>query len=66
MEAGWLDPVEHENSLDFYTNVVLSRIPTAGEPAQHVAANILTVRFPRSPRSLTFIELQYSEPIRPS
>ena len=58
--AGWLDPVEHQRALDFYTNVVLPWVPTAGEPAQNVAANILTVRFPRSPRSLTFIEISYS------
>ena len=58
--AGWLDPVEHKRSLDFYTNVVLPWVPTAGEPAEDVAANVLIVRFPRSPRALTFIEIVYA------
>ena len=58
--AGWLDPVGHQSALDFYVNVVLPWVPTAGEPAENVAANVLTVRFPRSPRSLTFIEIVYA------
>ena len=58
--AGWLDPIEHGASLDFYANVVLPRVPTTGEPARDVAANVLAVRFPRAPRSLTFIEILYS------
>ena len=57
---GWLDPAQHEAALDFYANVVLPRAPGAGEPAPDAAANVLVVRFPRSPRSLTFIAILYS------
>ena len=59
--AGWLDPVEHGPNLDFYTNVILPRVPFhSGVPVPDVAANVLAFRFPRSPRSLTYIEIFYS------
>ncbi len=58
--AGWLDPIEHAANLDFYVRTMLRRVPYSGEPALDIAANVLAVRFPRSPRALTFIELFYS------
>ena len=59
--AGWLDPAEHKLALDFYANVILPQAPfTAGEPVPDAAANVLSFRFPRSLRSLTFIEIFYS------
>ena len=57
---GWLDPVEHQAILDFYARTMLRQYPHRGEPVPDIAANVLAVRFPRSPRSLTFIELFYS------
>ncbi len=58
--AGWLDPVEHQASLDFYARTMLLRAPHRGEPVPEIAANVLVIRFPRSLRSLTYIELFYS------
>lgn len=58
--AGWLDPVAHRPILDFYANVTLPRIPFLGEPVPDAAANVRVIRFPHTPRSLTFIELYYS------
>ena len=58
--AGWLDPVDHQASLDFYARTMLLRAPHRGEPVPDIAANVLVVRFPHSLRSLTYIELFYS------
>ena len=60
MEAGWIDPEEHGPSLEFYANVILQRIPFAGRAVFGAAANVLVIRFPRSPRALTCIEIFYS------
>ena len=58
--AGWLDPSEHQSILDFYASTALPRIPFLGDPVPDAAANLRVIRFPRSPRSLTLIELYYA------